>query len=277
MGCVMRSLVFGARGLIGSHLLSAISEREFPSLGCSYRSAQRGFAEVDVRDTLRVVELIRDYEPEVIYLACPLMEPSVRVIAETAQELGALVVAFSPDEVFGNGTHTESDPTNPETALGETHAQCEAILREVVPGLHLIVRTSTVFGSMAGHAVTQAQEMLSEGETVLAHARRHCQPTFAPDLAEAVLQLVHVGYRGTIHIAGPDRHTEFTLARLVAHVHGYDCDLVQAQLTDDNPRPTDIRLDRKRMRDLIGASAIRPVGEALRAMRVAVRPRLIAA
>ncbi|MGL6074433.1 MAG: SDR family oxidoreductase [Fimbriiglobus sp.] len=264
----MRSLVFGARGLIGSHIISALRERDVPTLASSYQTSVPGDVGVDIRDADGVRELIRDYEPEAIYVACPVLElTGLRALVTAAKEVGAVVVGFTADEVFASGTQTETSAPNPTTPLGQAHAAWEQLLQDSLPGHHILVRSSMVFGGTASGFVSTILNSLQAGDDVRAHARRHAQPTYAPDLAEAVLQLVHVGYRGTIHLTGPDRHTEFTLARLICHVYGFDCDQVSAYLSDDDARPLDLRLDRKQMRQLIGAGAIRPVGEALRAMR----------
>ena len=69
-------------------------------------------------------------------------------------------------------------------------------------------------------------------------------------------QLAKLGQTGTVHVVGPDRHTEFTFARLAAHVLGADTDLVvgrpAADLGDDSPRPGRVWLDRFKLRTLLG-------------------------
>jgi dTDP-4-dehydrorhamnose reductase len=268
----MRSLILGASGLLGSHLLSALQERDLPHLGSYYQNAQRDLQPLDLRDSHSAIEMIQDYEPEVVYLTATLSagmtQPTTKLL-DCLQNLGSMIVVFSPDEVFGNGTWNEDSAVQPVTERGKRHAKLETLVRDRLPDSHLILRTSCVFGAMptASDFTVNVRDGLQADEATKYNSRRHCQPTYAPDLADVTLDLVHVGHRGTVHITGPDRHTEFTLARLVAHVHDYDTDLVSPSFTDDNLRPLNIRLERKQMRELVGAGAIRPTADGLRAIR----------
>ena len=99
---------------------------------------------------------------------------------------------------------------------------------------------------------------------------RHGQPTYGPDLAEVAVELARLGQTGTVHVVGPDRHTEFTFARLAAHVFGHDVDLIRgvpaAEFADD-PRPSRVWLDRFKLRTVLGPRAVRGAAEGLRALR----------
>jgi dTDP-4-dehydrorhamnose reductase len=105
------------------------------------------------------------------------------------------------------------------------------------------------------------------GEPVVAATDRHGHPTFAPDLVEVALELVRLGEAGTVHAVGPDRHTEFTFARLAAHLLGADVDRVEPC-----SRPGRVWLDRFKLRSLLGPRAIRGVGDGLRVVRSRLLP-----
>ena len=190
---------------------------------------------------------------------------------------GGSLVVFSPDTVFGEckQARREEDPT---TAGGEHAAgkvEAEAIVRDLLPGRHLIVRTGWVYGPDERHRGLAGSfaRHLAAGESVEAAADRFGQPTYAPDLASAALDLAHRGHTGTFHVVGPDKHTEATFARLVCHVFGYDIDLVAelpaAKMEFAEPRPGRVWLDRFKARSALGSKVVRSTADGLRETRAA--------
>ena len=107
-----------------------------------------------------------------------------------------------------------------------------------------------------------------KSEPMRADNERCTLPTFAADLAEVTLDLLAHGHAGTFNAVGPDKHTELTFARLVAHLFGYDADLIQP--TKCEARPPRVMLDLFRLRALFGANSFRPTGDALRMVRSAM-------
>ena len=98
-----------------------------------------------------------------------------------------------------------------------------------------------------------------------------------PDLAEVAVELARLGQTGTFHVVGPDRHTEFTFARLAAHVLGYDVDLIRGAPAVEfaaDPRPSRVWLDRFKLRSILGPRAIRGTADGLRALRAELFPAL---
>lgn len=284
-----RCLILGASGLIGSHLLNACQAASIPHQGTSYRFNHVDLWPLDLRDSHAVEEVIADYEPDIVFLAAgwsdsgyaechprecrSIIVDGTRKVAEAIARQGSRLVIFSSSEVFGDqsGTRLESDRTTPINVRAEAHAEAEAIVRALLPDGHLIVRTNMVFGQddRGRSKVAGWLRRWSRGQTIEVTTDCQCQPTPATDLANITLQLAEMNVTGTLHIVGPDRHTEATFARLIAHVHGYDVDTIRtasAQQLDD-PRPLAIALSRGRLRQLLGSQAIRKPAEALRAMR----------
>ena len=284
-----RCLILGASGLIGSHLLNACREESLPHQGTSYRFNHVDFWPLDLRDAESVNDVIADYEPDVVFLAAgwsdsgyaechpeecrSIIVEGTRHVAEVIARQGGTLVLFSSSEVFGDrsGTRHETDPTAPINLRAETQAEAEAIARQLLPESHLIVRTNMVFGidDRGRSKVAGWLRRWSRGQSISVTADCQCQPTYAADLATTVLQLVERNVIGTIHVVGPDRHTESTFARLVAHIHGHDVDTIETASAEtlDDPRPLGVSLDRARLRQLLGSQTIRKPAEALRAMR----------
>jgi dTDP-4-dehydrorhamnose reductase len=157
----------------------------------------------------------------------------------------------------------------------------EAEVRKALPDRHLILRTSWVFGpdETGKNFARSTARRLGRGETVRVAHDQYGQPTYGPDLADAAMELAKLGANGIYHCVGPDRHTKFTFARLIAHVFGYDADLVVGMSTEemelDAPRPKDVWLDRFKLRQVLGPNAVRRAADGLRELRESLRPAAI--
>lgn len=293
----MRCLVLGATGQIGSQLVAACVDRGLAHLGTYYRWPQPEYAPLDIRDADAVEELIADYQPDVTFLAAGLTcggyaegHPDecrqvtiegAQLVADAVGRHGGVLVRFSSDEVFGEcpTARREEDPLAPAGVLARCHAEAEAVVRKALPDRHLIVRTGWVYGpeERGRNRGCRLAKSLAAGKPTQVATDRHGQPTYGPDLAEVALELARLGQTGTVHVVGPDRHTEFTFARLAAHVFGRDVDLVRgvpaAEFADD-PRPSRVWLDRFKLRTVLGPRAVRGAAEGLRAMRAEMFPTM---
>jgi dTDP-4-dehydrorhamnose reductase len=294
----MRCLILGATGQIGADLVTACADRELAHLGTYYRYPHSEYAPLDVRDADAVEELIADYQPDVTFLAAGLTcggyaeafpdecrqvtVEGTRLVADAVSRHGGTLVRFSSDEVFGEcpTARREEDPLNPVGVLARCHTEAEAVVRNVLPDQHLIVRTGWVYGpeERGRNRGCRLAKSLAAGKSFEMATDRHGQPTYGPDLAEVAVELARLGQSGTVHVVGPDRHTEFTFARLAAHVFGHDVDLVRgvpAAESGDDPRPSRVWLDRFKLRTVLGPRAIRGAAEGLRALRAELFPTAI--
>lgn len=295
----MRCLIIGATGQVGGQLVSAAADRGLTFLGTAYRRPSPDYTPLDIRDDDAVHDLIDDLEPDVTFLPAAMTHmdyaegneaecaavnvAGVRTVAEAVARTGGRLVFFSTDHVFGECPHAmrEDDPTDPQSVYAKTKVFAEAAVRDILPDRHLILRTSWVFGPDATgkNFARSTVRRLGQGETVRVADDQFGQPTFGPDLADAAMELAKLDASGTYHCVGPDRHTKFTFARLVAHVFGFDADLVVGvpgiELEQDAPRPRQVWLDRFKLRQVLGPNALRRPAEGLRALRESLRPAAV--
>lgn len=267
----MRTLILGSTGTLGSALTASAADRHWPAMGTCYRGTRPLCPAVDLRDADAVNELIADYQPDATVCAAPVDDPAdAGRLAAAVRAHGGVLAAFTSEAVYGDCkvAMREDDAIVPATERGRQDAAVEAAIRSELPERHLILRTSGVFDGGRFGRVGRLLHRLGKGTPVRADNERFTLPTFAEDLAEVTLDLLSNGHTGTFNAVGPDRHTEFTFARLAAHLFGYDADLIQP--TKGDVRPPRVMLDRFRLRMLLGANAFRPTGDALRAVRNAL-------
>jgi len=261
----MRTLIVGATGAIGSCLKAACIDRNWPTTGTAYRRHGANLLPLDVRDEDAVRELIADLQPELTLYAAP-FDGFANVLRAVSETSGLLVIATS-GTVFGKAklAQKESARANPTDALAASHATAERLLARDLPGRHLIVRTDRVFGGSRCKVVESLCDRLRREASIRLCNHDLGQPTYGPDLAESMLDLLKHDQRGIVHAVGPDRHSPFSFARLVAFLHGYPADRLEALVETGGGRSC--YLDRQRLRELLGPKAIRPVADGLRAMR----------
>lgn len=237
------ALVLGGTGLVGGALLGALAKRGKEAVGTSTTAS--GFEKLDLRDAPASRALILKVGPGVIYHAAarpsvdeceehPEETRAVNVapmagLAAAAAECGARLVFFSSDYVFSGeaGPYAEEDPTGPVNEYGRQKLQAEAALSASCCDW-LALRTTVVFGpEPAGkNFVARLGRELAAGRRPRVPADQFGSPTYAPDLAEAAIQLAEHGEGGVVHLCGPDVVGRLELAREAARAYGLDPGLI---------------------------------------------------
>lgn len=136
-------------------------------------------------------------------------------VAEAAAEAGLPVIHLSTDYVFSGDKdepYVESDETGPLNIYGESKLAGEESVAAANPA-HVILRTSWVYG-YDGQNFLKTMIRLAEGRDVLRIvADQHGAPTFADDVATALLHVSHHAlrdrddraWRGTFHMTAEGR------------------------------------------------------------------------
>jgi dTDP-4-dehydrorhamnose reductase len=194
-----------------------------------------------------------------------------RRLAEACAELGLPLVHISTDYVFDGQKrvpYVEEDPVAPLQEYGRSKLEGERCARKALPAV-LIVRTSTLFGPRPTNAKLHFVDAILErgrqrGELELV---RHpvSSPTYAPDLACAVLDLLHARTEGTVHAVNDGSCTRVELAAAALALAGLAdrVRIVERPPGESGPpRPEYSVLDTTRLARLTGRRP-RPWAEAL--------------
>ena len=194
---------------------------------------------------------------------------AVGVLAGLCRDAGALLVHVSTDYVFdgrAGRAWREDDPVAPVNAYGRGKLGGER--RALESGAEvLVVRTSWVFAPGGVNFVDTMLDLAGSGRTELKVVDdQRGRPTFAPDLARALVTLVAAGARGVVHFANAGETTWFGLAKETLarggfpHVKLVPC--TTAEFPRPAARPANSVLDTTRYERLTG-EAPRPFTAAL--------------
>jgi dTDP-4-dehydrorhamnose reductase len=276
-----RILLLGGSGHLGTALA-----REMESRGLTVDAPPR--AEVDLRDADLATEVARRAPAAVVNAAAyndvdgaeseanraevlRLNRDVPAALARTCREREVPLVHVSTDYVFDGRKgepYVEDDAVGPLQAYGRSKREGERAVLAACPGA-LVVRTSTLFGAdgRCGSSFVDA---------VLARARAAgrvdvvrlpvSSPTYAPDLARALLALLDAGAAGIVHVANAGGCSRLELAREALRQAGLEREVVLRERTDvppGAPRPAYSVLDTARYRRITGRS-MRPWQEAVR-------------
>jgi dTDP-4-dehydrorhamnose reductase len=252
-------LVTGAGGLLGGQVAWTFAQQGAEVYAFTHR-------QLDVTDAALVREFITNTRPALVVHcaamtnvdACEL-EPERAVainaegsrnVASAAAEVGAEIVAVSTDYVF-DGTaapYRESDATHPIQVYGRSKLEGEQLVIDANPG-HYVVRSAWIYGDGGKNFLSKLPELAQTQTSINAVTDQHGSPTYAADLAEAIVALAGSRAYGTYHVVneGTCSFAEF-------------CDVAVQLLR------TDLRVEHTTLADL-GRPAPRPhdtslVGEA---------------
>lgn len=238
----MKVLVTGAQGLLGRSLVQEAAGLELITCGRREEPVGPAYHRIDLADAAAVESLIAATAPDwVIHTAawtdvdgCEAdPDRARRVNLELVRNLGAAcstagtrLVQLSTDYVFDGraGPYSEADEPNPLSHYGRIKLESERVVLGSGPE-GLVVRTLWLYGHAPGvrrNLVTWPLRALARGAVLKIADDQWGNPTYAPDLARAILDLCKRDCRGLYHVGGADFMTRVELVEELASAFGFD-------------------------------------------------------
>lgn len=156
-----------------------------------------------------------------------------------------ILVQISTDYVFDGekGAYRETDTPNPRGNYARSKMAAENIIASS-DFEYIIARTQVLYGTgvrVRANFVTWLIQTLTDNKTVRVVDDQIGNPTYTPDLAEALLRLLEARAYGVYHVSGVDRLSRYDFAALVSEVFELDTGLIQKihteELEQKAPRP----------------------------------------
>jgi dTDP-4-dehydrorhamnose reductase len=283
----MNILVTGANGLLGSHLMRRFDRSNHSVAGLSrnkpakseFKSAS--FIELDMTSSDIFYSFLMKSEFDVIIncaamadvdlcereqsMASAINFEAVSCLAEYCEVTGALLIQISTDYVFDGevGPYNETDSPNPINYYGRSKLAAEKVIRDSECE-YIIARSVHVYGNLPDAPSKQLAWLLAarnSGSEIKGATDQFSNPTWAGNLAEAIIELTVSSIRGIIHIGGNDYISRYNFALEAAKVLGIDSGLIKKttinELNLPANRPLKAGLKIEKMKSLMKT---RPMG-----------------
>ncbi|MBS1666105.1 MAG: dTDP-4-dehydrorhamnose reductase [Bacteroidetes bacterium] len=196
-------IVTGATGQLGKEI-QTLSSR-FPIFDFVFL----GRAGLPINDFSKAQELFKIHQPAFLincaaYTAVDKAESeketaflvnadSVEILAALCKQYGTRFIHISTDYVFDGGSSTplrEDAPTGPISVYGASKLKGEELALKENPG-SVIIRTSWVYSEFGNNFVKTMMRLMNERESINVVSDQIGSPTYAADLAEAIMQIIN--------------------------------------------------------------------------------------
>lgn len=238
----MNILITGANGQLGLEIASLVPN--FP--GYTFFFADKSllnilnFEEVEGFISKNKIDVIvncaaytnvdkAEDEPE---MADEVNHLAVKNLGEVAKKYNLKLIHISTDYVFdGNSSipYKEADATNPQNAYGISKLMGEKALLEINPKNSMTIRTSWLYSEFGNNFVKSILKLSKEKESISVVYDQVGSPTYAKDLAQAILQIIPEIESESIqiyHYANKGQCSWFQFAEEIVKIANYNCDVL---------------------------------------------------
>lgn len=244
----MKIFVTGSNGFVGSHVVKHLLEEGFDVVASSrskdlsdfqsYKNYR--FLQVDITDPFALQDAFELVKPNVVVHCAAMSKPdecelnqadayAMNVEATVQLLLNAAdykshFVHLSTDFIFNgeDGMHNEDDEPDPLSYYGRTKLEAEEAVKEYEYDW-TIVRTVFVYGkTLHGRDsfIAMIEKKLKNNEPYKVVNDQERTPTYAPDLAKGISEIIKRKATGVFHLCGKDVLTPFQMAIKTSEILG---------------------------------------------------------
>jgi dTDP-4-dehydrorhamnose reductase len=236
----LRVAVIGSTGQLGQDLVRAFGEE---TVGLSHQ-------DLDVTDGVGVASAVHSLRPDWVLntaafhrvddcetnpaLAFAANALGAFNVARAAADVGAGVVFFSTDYVFGgeererDNPYEEGDIVQPLNVYGVSKAAGEQLVMQANPR-HVVVRSAGLYGTATSRkGWTFPELMISKAKTdgmVRVVTDQALSPTYTEDLAQKTKELVERDAVGLFHLTNAGECSWFEFARATFDLAGVEVEM----------------------------------------------------
>ncbi len=243
-------LVTGSKGQLGNEL------QQLAGLYPQFRFHFTDVEELSITDEAAVQSEFEKWKPAfcincAAYTAVDKAEENIEIcrlinatavgyLAKACEQYGTKLVHISTDYVFDgtkNTAYTENDIPNPQSAYGITKLEGEEQAISNNPTA-LVIRTSWVYSSFGNNFVKTMMRLMNERESLNVVSDQVGSPTYAKDLAAAILQIIAncqlptaIWHSGIYHFSNEAEIRWFDFATSIKEMIGSNCVVIPIPTT----------------------------------------------
>ncbi len=252
----MKILVTGAYGQLGSEI--KVISIQFPNWQFLFTDVDS----LDITSEKDVEQFIKETQPDFLincaaYTAVDKAETDVEnaakinavapgILAKAAKNISAKIIHISTDYVFSGEAFlplTETDEVNPTGVYGKTKLKGEQnCLKENQESI--IIRTSWLYSTFGNNFVKTMLRLGKERESLKVVFDQVGSPTYAADLAKAILDIIKHSEKepekfvpGIYHYSNEGAISWFDFSKTIFEIAKLECK-VSPVLSDEFPTPT---------------------------------------
>ena len=250
----MKLLITGAYGQLGNEMRVALER--YPHLESIFTDVDT----LDITDKNAVDAFVALHQPNVLincaaYTAVDKAEDdlalcykincdAVRNLGEVAQAHSMMVIHVSTDYVFdgtGHIPYTEDMAVSPTNVYGKSKLAGERELRKACSGA-IIIRTSWLYSGFGNNFVKTMLKLGNERSQLKVIFDQIGTPTYAADLADAMLQIIDSGkfVPGIYHFSNEGVCSWYDFTKMIFKLANVECEVLPIESKDyavRTPRP----------------------------------------
>ena len=258
----MKILVTGSSGMLGHDLTEILKDNHEFILTTSKT--------LDITDKNHVIEFICENKPDIVInsaaytnvdgceenqeTAYSINGDGVRNLAMGCSKIDCPLVHISTDYVF-NGKNTkpwvEDDEMGPISIYGKSKRKGEEAILEILDKF-FIIRTAWLYGINGSNFPKTMLELAKNHSEITVVYDEVGTPTYTPDLAKAISQLIETDYYGIYHITNSGSCSWCEFARYIFEIAGKDVKVIPVTASEfarPAPRPHYSVLENKKWID----------------------------
>lgn len=233
MAAKMRFLITGAEGQLGSEFVRLLSVKDMEHTALSRR-------DLDITDLGRVREAVKRCRADFVINCAAYNDVDkaesdrnqaflvnglgVKNLLISSAETESTFLHFSTDYVFDGGKrepYSIADIPKPLNRYGMSKLLGENFITQLGYPRYYLMRTSWVFGDGRNSFITKLSGWMKDKDELNIVDDQVSTPTYAGDLAEAVLTLIQSGSYGLYHISNSGHCSRYEWARHIAEMTGW--------------------------------------------------------
>lgn len=247
----MKILITGSNGMLGHDLIEVLKDNHELLLTTSKT--------LDITDGDSVMDFIVKSNPDIVInsaaytdvdgcesnpdLAYNVNGEGVKNLALACREVDCPLVHISTDYVF-NGQNdrpwVEDDEIGPISIYGKSKLKGEEHIKEILEK-YFIVRTAWLYGVNGRNFPRTMLELAQNHSEITVVYDEVGTPTYTPDLAKGISELIETDYYGTYHLTNSGNCSWCEFARYIFEVADVDVNVIPVTASEfarPAPRPT---------------------------------------